>query len=216
MAGDATVEWGDNRPVRLMDRLFGDVGGGGPRLSAPAVGAAVVATALFAAAELLPWMTVQAIVISDLQPGSALETRDMPLDRVGAGVAVAYYVGLFLLLSVTGLAQVSRPHARRALTAAGFGLGAGMLVLLLGIVRRAGSGAGSGLDGVYSVATATVGGAPYLAIAGVLMAAAALVLSGWHPSVAGRRRPAATPDEADDDDDDGEEPGPIDLTVTPA
>src|SRR5687767_12844117 len=83
MAGDGTVEWGGDRPVRLLDRLFGDAGRGGSRLSAPAVGAAVVATALFAAAELLPWMTVQAIVISNLQPGSVLESRDLPLDRVG-------------------------------------------------------------------------------------------------------------------------------------
>jgi hypothetical protein len=58
------------------------------------------------------------------------------------------------------------------------------------------------------------GPAPYLAVAAVLMTVAALIVSGWHPSVPHRRPAAAQP--VDDDDDDDEEPGPIDLTVTPA
>jgi hypothetical protein len=194
-----------------MDRLFGDGGGGGQRLSAPAVGAAVVATALFGAAELLPWMSVEQMVTSVNQPGTVLETREVSLDLVGTGVAVAYYVGLVLLLSVVGLVQASRPHARRALTAAGFGLSAAMLVLLLGIVRRAADG---GEVGLFSLVSPTVGAAPYVAIAGVLMVIAALVVSGWRPAVPGRR--SARDDDPADDDDDGGEPGPIDLTVTPA
>jgi hypothetical protein len=106
--------------------------------------------------------------------------------------------------------QVSRPHARRALTAAGFGLAVALLVLLVGAVRRAGEG---GQYGMFDESMTTVAGpAPYVAIAGVLMMVAALVVSGWRPSVPGRR-PVA--DEPIDDDDD-EEPGPIDLTVTPA
>ena len=28
MSGDGTVEWGEDRPVRLIDRLFGDRHGG--------------------------------------------------------------------------------------------------------------------------------------------------------------------------------------------
>jgi hypothetical protein len=218
MAGSGTVEFGEDRPVRLLDRLFGDHRAGGFGLSAPAVGAAVVATALFIAAELLPWANVQRQIETGSGPTTLGQTRDLSLDAVGWGVTAGYYIGLMLLLAVVGLAQVSRPHTRRALTAGGIGLAAAMVVLLIGVVRRAGEG---GQYGVFddSVQT-TPGAAPYVAIAGVLVAVAALVIAGWHPAGAAgigvrkRRRPVAA--EPLDDDDDGEEPGPIDLTVTPA
>ena len=212
MAGDGTVAWGGDRPLRLLDRLFGDVGGGGQRLSAPAVGAAVIATALFIAAELLPWMTVEQQIQGWTGPGVPTQTREVALESVGWGVTAAYYIGLMLLFAVVGLAQVSRPHARRALSAAGFGLAAVMVVLLIGVVRRAGEGGQYGM--LESGMTSTVGPAPYVAIAGVLMVVAALVVSGWRPPVPGRR-PVQSEDQVDDEDDD-EEPGPIDLTVTPA
>jgi hypothetical protein len=218
MAGSGTVEFGEERPVRLIDRLFGDYRAGGFGLSAPAVGAAVVAAALFIAAELLPWATVQRQIETGAGPTTLGQTRDLSLDAVGWGVTAAYYIGLMLLLSLVGLAQVSRPHMRRALTAAGFGLAVAIVVLLIGVVRRAGEG---GQFGVFDdTVTTEAGSAPYVAIAGVLVAVAALVITGWHPSgtpgsaVRKRHRPAVA--ESVDDDDDGEEPGPIDLTVTPA
>ena len=209
MSGGGTVEWGGDRPVRLLDRLFGDAGGGGWRLSAPAIGAAIVATALFLAAELLPWMTVEVTTGPFDTPGLPTETRDLPIDMIGSGIATAYYVGLLLLLAVVGLVQVSRPHARSVLVASGIGLAAAMLVLLVGVVRRAGEGG----EVVFSVREASAGPGPYLALVAVLVVVAALAASGWHPSVSGRR-PAAAEPVGDDDDD--EEPGPIDLTVTPA
>jgi hypothetical protein len=211
MSGNGTVEWGEDRPVRVLDRLFGDAGGGFQRLSAPAVGAAIVATALFVAAELLPWMSVEVETSSSFASAEAVkETHDLALDMVGGGISTAYYVGLLLLLAVVGLVQASRPHTRRALTAAGFGLGAAMLVLLVGIIRRAGEG---GQVALYPPTEASAGPGPYLAIAGVLVVVAALVVSGWRPTVPGRRPVADVPV---DDDDDDEAPGPIDLTVTPA
>lgn len=218
MAGSGTLEFGEDRPVRLIDRLFGDYRAGGFGLSAPAVGTAVVATALFIAAELLPWATVQRQIETGSGPTTLGATRDLSLDAVGWGVTAAYYIGLMLLLTVVGLAQVSRPHSRRALTAGGFGLAAAMVVLLVGVVRRAGEG---GQYGVFddSVST-TTGSAPYVAIAGVLVAVAALVITGWHPAgpagLTNRKRRPAAAEPVSDDDDDGEEPGPIDLTVTPA
>lgn len=210
--GDGTVEWGEDRPVRLLDRLFSDVGGGGQGLSAPAVGAAVVAFALFVAAELLPWMTVERQP-QGVGPGIPTQTTDVSLDGVGWGTTAAYYIGLMLLLAVVGLVQVSRPHARRVLTAAGFGVAAALLVLLVGVLRRAGEG---GQYGLFDETTSTtVGPAPYLAIVAVLLLVAALVVSGWRPTVPGRRRPPKAEEPVDEEDDD-EEPGPIDLTVTPA
>jgi hypothetical protein len=212
MSGDGTVEWGGDKPVRLMDRLFGDAGVGGQGLSAPAVGAAVVAVALFVAAELLPWMSVTQQQ-QGIGPELPSETREVSLEAVGWGVTTAYYVALMLLLAVVGLVQVTRPHTRRALTAAGAGVAAAMLVLLVGVIRRAGEGGQYGM--FEQTADASAGPAPFIAIAAVLIAVAALVISGWRPAVpTGHRRPApADPDEDDDDDD---EPGPIDLTVTPA
>jgi hypothetical protein len=208
--GDGTVEWGEDRPVRLMDRLFGVSGDDGRRLSAPAVGAAVVAFALFLAAELLPWMTIERQQ-EGIGPNLPSQTADVPLDGVGWGITAAYYIGLMLLLAVIGVVQVSRPHTRRVLSAAGTGVAAALLVLLVGVVRRAGAG---GQYGLFDVNTATaVGPGPYLAIGGVLVAVAALIVSGWRPSVPGRR-PAAADQPVEEDDD--EEPGPIDLTVTPA
>jgi hypothetical protein len=114
---------------------------------------------------------------------------------------------------VAGLVQVTRPHTRRALTAAGFGLSAAMLVLLVGAIRRAGEG---GQYGPFDQGIeATVGPAPYLAIAAVLITVGAIVVAGWRPVVPmGHRR--AAPEESVEDDDDDDEPGPIDLTVTPA
>ncbi len=210
MAGDGTVEWGEDRPVRLMDRLFGEVGMGGQRLSAPAVGAAVVAFALFLAAELLPWMTVEQ-QMQGIGPDIPTQTTDVALDGVGWGITAAYYIGLMLLLAVVGLVQVSRPHARRALTAAGFGVAAVLLVVLVGVIERAGRG---GQYGRFDVnMTSSVGPAPYLAIGGVLVVVAALVVSGWRPSGPGRR-PTKAAEPVDEEDD--EEPGPIDLTVTSA
>jgi hypothetical protein len=217
MAGSGTVEWGEDRPVRLLDRLFGNFGGGGLRLNAPSVAGAVVATALFVAAELLPWMTVEQVVVTVNQPGTVFETRDVSLDSVGTGISTAYYGGLLVLLSAFGLVQASRPHARRALTATGVGLSAGMLVLLVGIVRRAAEGGEIGTTaqiGLSSVTSSSVGAGPYLAMAGVLMMAAAFVVGGWRPS-GPVRRPVIGKSQVDGDDD-GEESGPIDLTVTPA
>lgn len=210
MSGDGTVEWGGDRPVRLLDRLFGEPGGGAPRLSAPALGAAIVATALFAAAELLPWMSIEVNQASFNVPSGPSETRDVSLDLVGSGISTAYYVGLLLLLAVVGLAQVSRPHARRSLTAAGFGLSAALLVLLVGVIRRAGEG---GQVVLFPPTESAAGPGPYLAIAGVCVLVAALVVGGWRPAVAVRRHQAEKPVDEDEDD---EEPGPIDLTVTPA
>ena len=201
----------NDRPVRLMDRLFGDAGGDGRRLSVPAVGAAVVAFALFLAAELLPWMTIERRP-EGIGPNLPSQTADVSLDGVGWGITAAYYIGLMLLLAITGLVQVGRPHTRRVLSAAGTGVAAALLVLLVGVVRRAGAG---GQYGLFDENMATAAGAgPYLAIGGVLVTAAALIVTGLRPTVPGRRPVVA--DQPVEDDDDDEEPGPIDLTVTPA
>jgi hypothetical protein len=211
MAADATVEWGDDgRRVRLIDRLFGDPETGPVRrVSVPALVCGVLAVGLFAVAEALPWMSVRP---GNLPGDESLvltgTTRDFSIENVGGGVVSAYHFGIALLLMVIGAALVSRPHLRRVLSASGFGLTAGLLIMVVGMIGEAGRGGDLAI--FYANVDATVERGPYVAIAAVVAAAAALALSGWHPHRSIRR---SKPDPAEAEDEDVE-PGPIDLTVS--
>jgi hypothetical protein len=175
------------------------------------VASGVIAVALFIAAELLPWMTIRATAVPTGPLAiAASDERAVSIEVVGGGLVVAYYLGSLLLLVLIGLALVSRPYTRRMVCAAGFGLVTGLLIVLIGLIRRAGEG---GELAVYYQPTASAASAPYVAVAAVLAAAAALALSGWHPGLRSRTRPAAAADPTDDPD---AEPGPIDLTVSSA
>jgi len=209
MAADATVEWGDDeRPVRLIDRLFGDPATSPVRrVSVPALVCGVIAAALFAVAEAVPWITVErAFAPGDLS-GAVPYDRAASIEGVADGAVTAYYLGVVLLLTLIGAALVCRPHARRVLTAAGFGLAAGLFVVLIGLIGKAGRGGDLGTE--YRV-DAVVEIGPYVAIAAVVAAVAALALSGWHPrrSMGRRKMDAVVAKDAD------AEPGPIDLTVS--
>jgi hypothetical protein len=216
MAADTTVEFGDDeRRVRLIDRLFGDPATDAERrLSVPAVACAVIAVVLFAVAEAMPWITVRSVSLpSEASVSLVISSshRDSSIEAIGNGTVFAYYVGLVLLLMVLGAALVSRPHARRVLSAAGFGLAAGLLIVVIGLIGKANHGGEQA--GIYIVDSVAENG-PYVAIAAVVAAVAALALSGWHPHRPVRRRkPAET---VVDEDDPDVEPGPIDLTVTSA
>jgi hypothetical protein len=209
MASDATVEWGDERRVRLIDRLFGDPATSPVRqVSVPALACGVIAVALFAVAEALPWLAVQRAFESGDLPTTVLTDHETSIEGVADGAVTAYYFGIVLLLMVVGAALVGRPYVRRVLSAAGFGLSAGMLIVIIGLIAKAGRGGDLGT--VYA-ADASAETGPYVAIAAVLAAAGALALSGWHPHRSTRRRPA---DVAEEDEDVEVEPGPIDLTVS--
>jgi hypothetical protein len=210
MAADATVQWGDDeRRVRLIDRLFGDPGTSPVRrVSVPALVCGVLAVALFAVAEALPWMTLRSNNLpGDASPELGAASRDFSIESVGEGAVSAYYIAIVLLFMLIAAALVSRPHARRVLCAAGFGLVVGLLIVVVGLISKAGRG--GDLEYFFD-ADATIESGPYVAIAAVVLAAAALALSGWHPHRS-IRRPKADPDEREDED---VEPGPIDLTVS--
>jgi hypothetical protein len=195
----------------MIDRLFGDAMTGRQlRLSTPALACAVVAAALFAVAELLPWMTLRTGPTAAVEPGLN-GTSEVSAEGVGDGLAVVYYLGLVLLLMLVGFVLVSRPHARRVGMAAGLGLSVGMLIVLLGMVRRARDGGDYRLAGTNVDVTVSPG--VYVAMVAVLAAAAALALSGWTPGRRIRHRADVDTDPTDDPD---EEAGPIDLTVTSA
>jgi hypothetical protein len=213
MAVDETLEYGeDERPARLIDRLLGAPAmRSASRISLPAVASAAVALGLFAVAETLPWVDVKtATVVGSVQP--ALTDREASIAVLGDGAPGGYYIALILLLMVLGTAMVSRPHLRRLLTAAGFGLCAAMLIVILGLVSRAGRG--GTLELAYEV-DASAGTGAYVAMAAVVAAAVALALTGWrpYPSI-GRRKRVEVEDDDEADSDAG--PGPIDLTVTSA
>jgi hypothetical protein len=194
MASDATVEWGGDKPVRWLDRLLGDPETGRDPLSAPALGGAVVASALMLAAELAPW----ASRVGADGPG-------LYVGQAGGFLLVAYYPGWMVLLAMIGAALVVRPRGRRIVVAAGLGWVAGLLVVIAGIARQATTG------GAF-VEPAQLQTAPgpgmFFGFAAVLVAAVALVLTGWRPG-AGARRRLRLDREPDVD------PGPPDLTVTP-
>lgn len=205
MADEQTVEWGERRRARLIDRLIGPSAAPGPRR--PALVCAVASVALFVAAEVTPWSTITKVSLLDDSPLSSV-ARDAPVDEVSVGAGIAYHLGVLVLLTVVGVALASRASARRPAAAAGLGLAAGLLVLTVGLIDRAGSDLGLGIP--YEVES-RVGPGPFVAIAAQLAAAAAVTLAAWHRRPARPGKPAE-PDDVDDPDDD--EPGPIDLTVS--
>jgi hypothetical protein len=214
MAADETVEFGeDERPARLIDRLLGDPATRtASRISLPAVASAAIAFGLFAVAETVPWVSVKsATLVGSVQP--ALTDREASIEVLGGAAPGGYYIALILLLMVLGAAMVSRPHLRRLLTAAGFGLCAAMLVVILGLIGKAGGG--GDLQLVYNV-DASAGTGAYVAIAAVVAAAVALALTGWRPQPSIGRRKRMDIDDDDDEVDSDTGPGPIDLTVTSA
>lgn len=204
MSADATVEWGDERPVGWLDRLLGEPDQSGRRrLSAPALGAAVLSGALLLAAQLSPWMVLSGPIINGV-PAREGES-DVHLDQAGQISAIAFQLGVLVLFGFVGAALVARPAARRVLTAAGAGWGFGLFTVVVGLGRSMSDGGRS--FGEDSGETA-VGPGVFFAGAGVLVAVVALVLSGWQPGRSARH-PAGRAAEPDVD------VGPTDLTVTP-
>lgn len=205
MADEESVEWGEERRARLIDRLIGAPAAPGTiGWNRPALICAAVSFALFAAAEVLPWITITKVSLLNDSPLTSA-ARDASVDEVSVGGSVAYHVGVLLLLMAIGVVLASRPPTRRPVAAAGLGLAAGLLVLTVGLIDRAGSDLGLGIP--YAVES-RVGPGPFGAIAAEFVAAAAVALAAW------QRHPARRGEPVEPDDPDDDEPGPIDLTVS--
>jgi hypothetical protein len=204
-----TVEWGDDRPARWFDRLLGGPAEAGPfGLGLPSLGAAILALVLVVAAELVPWMTINANQSADFgQIG--LNGREIYLSGLGGPLA-AYYLGWMLLLALVGVGQVIGPAYRRPVIGLGLGVAAGLLTLVVGL----GHLAATGDVGFPFFLESKLGPGAFVAVAGVLAGAAAVGLTGWRPGYrvrapAGARGRPMRYLEPDQD------PGPADLTVTP-
>src|SRR5262245_4404413 len=102
MAADEALEYGEDvRRGRLIDRLLGDPARRLDRqISLPALAAAVIAVGLFAVAEMLPWIFVQAATLPQSAGPAVATDREATIEGVGVGAPVAYYIALVLLLMV--------------------------------------------------------------------------------------------------------------------
>jgi hypothetical protein len=196
---DATVEWGEDRPARWFDRFLGPKDETGRRrFSAPAVGCGIVAIALMVTAEVLPW----AVADADQGPFAG-NGQELLLGDVGGFLLVGYYPGWMVMLALIGVALVVEPWRRRVIVAGGVGWAAGLMVVTVGVARQASLG---GAFNAQSNLDASLGPGVFFGFAGVLVAAAALLLTGWQPG-GGRVRKR-------DDQEPDVDPGPPDLTVT--
>jgi hypothetical protein len=210
----ATVEWGSSAVEERAERArrwsprF--------RLNAPrnSVALACVAAgfALALAAQLLPWATVQALVVSDNSPIGANSTaQDVGLEAFGNS-GLVYQLIWPVLLALTGAAFVVGRRRRRIVCAAGIGAAGGVLMALVGILRMISNGAGATTFGNRFVVTeqappTTLGAGVYSAFVAVLLVVLALAFTGILPA----RRARA----ADDVVEEPETDAPPDLTVTP-
>jgi hypothetical protein len=203
MTADNTVEWGEDRPTGWLDRLLGEPDEvGRRRISGPALGCAAIAVALLLAAQLTPWM----VITDSTGVDSAPEGSEFYLDLISDFSLFGYYLGWLVLLALVALALVIEAPTRRLVVAAGFGWTVGLFVIVIGLTRRVLSG---GSPFGATAAGTTFGPGVFFGIAAVAFAVAALALSGWQPGT-GRGRRQRRESEPDID------PGPADLTVTPA
>ncbi|NJC68966.1 hypothetical protein HC031_04375 [Planosporangium thailandense] len=196
----SVVEWGGG-PVDRPGWF-----GSGRSTTVAGLGCAFVGFALLLAAELLPWVSVRTSALG----------QDFPTvggGRIGYGIAeLAAYTGMFnfgwlIVLAAVATALALRPPARRVAVAAGLGLVAGQLALLVGVTHgvrnviqsRGGLTGGSGQ-------LVESGAGMYCAYAALVLFAAALLVGGAPVRL---RRSTGVAEEP-------ELPGPADLTVTPA
>jgi hypothetical protein len=218
----ATVEWGESSARRSgwWDRILGrEAPDREPRRPAApgslgrlGVGLAAGGFVFLLAAELLPWMRFGGGERAS-QLRDQLGSDQLMLGQLGTWEVLSYHFGWIVLLSVVCLAQVVSPASRRVVGAVGIGVAAGTVTVLCGLARSITDGAG-----MLGSASSTVdvrfnyGEGMYSAFAAVVLFVLAIVFAGRGT---GRRRtePAADPDEVDEVVD--EEPGPVDLTVTP-
>jgi hypothetical protein len=148
-----TLEWGDSGTpperaprVRVLAALTG-----GRRV---AFALAVLALVALIAAELLPWATLHGSTgragagsIGGLDSGTEGFAVILPLSptypdpytvgigQLASGSTLVYHLGALLLLALLGAALLGRPAQRRLATGLGFGLLAGMVVVVVGMVH---------------------------------------------------------------------------------
>jgi hypothetical protein len=170
------------------------------------------------AAEFLPWVSLRLDAAptngADTGFGSNLDISSsgtpVGVDMMNTSAAFVYHLGLFAVLALVGAVQFGRPAHRRRLVGFAVGLIAAEGLGVLSVIHSFGQLASLGLSDQRTAATHTViePGA-YLAIAGLLLILASVVLSVAPERVRGRLADAVRePDDGEYTDE------PIELTVT--
>jgi len=181
-----TVEWGTVDPARRRLPAL--------KYTIPRVSALILAVAGFvalAAAEVLPWGTVQ-------MPGSNVVTVPHTLFSNGAGISLiqlngstvlAYHLAAVVLLGALGFGLAGSAARRRAAMGAALGLAAGLAVMVVSVHRTAthffdnyynGYGFGPEPPAATEIPNVITGPGSYLAFIAVgLLAAAAVTAGVW-------------------------------------
>lgn len=177
-----------------------------------AVALFVIGFGLAAAAQYLPWASIDVAAAAESNQLSG-ESRGLPssvdidLASLNNGHVVVYLSTLALALVGIGVLVVTQGAVRRAASAAAVALLAGNALVLIGF-QRVLEHLGGGPYGAYTLAEEAVRiGAGYpLAVAATAMLAAGAIVGGRGLLLPGRRA-------AKDEPHDGTEP--LELTVTP-
>lgn len=152
-----TLEWGDSgaKPERASRVRILAVLTGGRRVALVLAALALVA---LVAAELLPWATLHGGAggtgsgtgvgsISGFDSGTGRFAITLPaaathpdpytvgIGQIADGSTLVYHLGALLLFALLGAALLGRPAQRRLATGLGFGVLAGMVVVVVGMVH---------------------------------------------------------------------------------
>jgi hypothetical protein len=129
-----TVEWGKDRPSRLVGLVTGG------RLARTALPGALVglAVVLLSAAEVLPWMRLGEpptgndgpVDLPGAQPG-----REFRLADFNTWEVFGYHLGWITVLALACAALAARPAQRRLLGATALGAAGGLVAMLVGLVQ---------------------------------------------------------------------------------
>jgi hypothetical protein len=194
-----TIKWGASEekgpPWLATDR---------PVTRGAGLGCAVVGFGLLVAAEVLPWASLTTTPIQQDFPTGTGGRMEYGITELPFSTEM-FNLGWMIVLAAVATALVLRSPARIAVAAAGLGLIAGQVALLVGLTRAIqhnGVFRGTFLRNTELPVQLEVG--LYCAYAALALFAVALLLAGGVPRRL--RGPDPEPDEA----------GPADLTVTPA
>lgn len=239
-----TLEWGNSGtpPERAPRVRVLTVLTGGRRV---AFALAVLALVALVAAELLPWATLHggpgstgAGGISAFDSGTGRFAITLPsgptypdpytvgVGQLASGSTLVYHLGVLLLLALLGAALLARPAQRRLATGLGFGLLAGMVVVVVSMVHSFNTllpatvytggtsvfrQATTVLPGTVVAASTTINPGTFFAFGALALLLAALAVSVLPDQVRSRLVTGVTePVGAQFSDE------PPDLTVTPA
>jgi len=195
-----TVEWGSVEPARRRLPTL--------KYTIPRVGALSLAVAGFlalAAAELLPWGTVQVSGTNTVRPSRIFSNgAGITLAQLMNGDVLAYHLAAVVLLGALGFGLAGGAARRRAAMGASLGLAGGLLMTVIAVHRSTthffdnyfnSYGFGPDQPNGADLPAIVTGSGCYLAYVGVgLLAAAALTAGiwqrGWWQSRSARPAPA--------------------------